>query len=118
MTVNGVSSEDQCIGANGGESSRHDSQSVAEVGGELLQLRPGDYSLVSDQDPSIGETQLHLLLHFCCKRELLSKSRSISSLSLSMYTVTSAKVKYLVNTNQFEVPKHYNTEYWYREIPE
>lgn len=85
VTVNGVSSEDQCIGANGEESGRHDCQSVAEVRGELLQLRPGDYSLVSDQDPSIRETQLHLLLHFCCERELLSQSQSISSLSLSIH---------------------------------
>ena len=77
---------------------------MAEVGGEL---RPGDYSLVSYQDPSIGETQLHLLLHFCCERELLSNSQCVSSFSL--YNVTSVKVKHLVNTNHFEIPTHHNT---------
>lgn len=45
--------------------------SAAKVRGELFSLRPGDYTLVSDQDPTIGECALDLHIHFCCDGELL-----------------------------------------------
>lgn len=39
---------------------------AAKVRGELLCWRPGDYTLASDQDLSLRECELHLLLHFNC----------------------------------------------------
>lgn len=43
--------------------------SPAQVRGELLCFRPGDYTLASDQDPSLGESELHLLMFFNCYGE-------------------------------------------------
>lgn len=53
----------------------HDGQdivhpSVAKIRGELFSFRPGDYTLVNDQDPTIGECALDLHIHFCCDGEL------------------------------------------------
>lgn len=42
---------------------------AAKIRGELLCFQPGDYTLVSDKDPTIGECALDLLLHFCCDGE-------------------------------------------------
>lgn len=46
--------------------------SVAKVRGELFSFCPGDYTLVNDQDPNIGECALDLHIHFCCDGELLN----------------------------------------------
>ena len=54
----------------GVQSAVQDHHTVAKVRGELLCVRPGDYTLVSEQDPTLGESELHLLLHLCCDGEL------------------------------------------------
>ena len=58
---------DLCTSANSSSVDHH--VAVAKVRGELLYFWPGDYTLVSDQDPSIGQCELHLHLHFCCDGE-------------------------------------------------
>ena len=47
-----------------------ETSTVARIKGELLCFRPGDYTLVSDQDLSLRESELHLLLHFSCDGEM------------------------------------------------
>lgn len=46
--------------------------SVAKIRGALFSFRPGDYTLVNDQDPTIGECALDLHIHFCCDGKLLN----------------------------------------------
>ena len=43
---------------------------MVRIKGEVLCFRPGDYTLVNDQDLSLRENELHLLLHFCCDGEM------------------------------------------------
>ena len=61
---------DECTGSSIAGSKGMEA-AAAQLRGELLHLRPGDYTLASDQDPSVGETDLHLLLHFCCEGQLV-----------------------------------------------
>ena len=61
---------DECTGSSVAGSKGMEA-AAAQLRGELLHLRPGDYTLASDQDPSVGETDLHLLLHFCCESQLV-----------------------------------------------
>lgn len=44
---------------------------AAKIRGELLAFHPGDYTLVSDQDPTMEECELDLNLHLCCDGENL-----------------------------------------------
>ena len=61
---------DECTGSSVAGSKGMEA-AAAQLRGKLLHLRPGDYTLASDQDPSVGETELHLLLHFCCESQLV-----------------------------------------------
>lgn len=41
--------------------------STARIDGELLYCQPGDYTLISDSDPTTGDCALDVILHFCCE---------------------------------------------------
>ena len=63
------SGSEPCNGSSRSVTGHQGQSSGAHVRGELLCFQPGDYTLASDQDPSLGECELHLLLCFNCDGE-------------------------------------------------
>ena len=81
------------------------SAAAAKVRGELLCFQPGDYTLVSDQDPTIAECALDLMLHFSCNGQCQLYNCTI--IIISVLTITSVGILRHVYTHHLHITVMY-----------